>query len=355
MKILDRYIGAAVLKYSTLVMLVLLALFVFITFTDELRKTGQGSYGTWQAAEFAVLTIPNMMYQLFPATALIGSLLGLGILANNSELTVMRAAGVSVRAITWSVIKVGLLMVITLALIGELVAPRADRYAETERSLAMSERIALKTARGLWIREGDSFVNIREIFAGGRVGAVVIFDFDAAHRLHRVTRAKEAVYRGNDQWLLTALDITNIEGGTVSTRYRDEDVRPSLLSPNLLKAVAISPDAMSAWSLYKYIRYLDANGLDASRYRQAFWSRLVAPLGAGIMVLLAIPFVFGSLRNASVGHRILIGAILGISFHILSQIFGYVGLVYHLSPILAAFLPPLLFATIAIWMMKKIH
>ncbi len=355
MRTLDRYIGLTVAKSIGLVLLVLLSLFTFITFADELSKTGNGNYGTWDAAEYAIVTIPRMVYQLFPATALIGSMVGLGILANNSELTAMRAAGVSIRWIAGAVMKVGIVLVLAVVFVGEFVAPAADRYAETQKSLAVNDKIALKTRRGLWVREGGSFVNIRDVYEAGRVGGVVIFDFDKQHQLDRVTRAQEAIHQGKNRWLLKDMQVTDIHDGTITTASQGEASRASLLSPGLVDAVTVRPESMSVWELYGYASYLRANGLDAARYVQAFWSKLIAPLTTAIMVLLAIPFIFGPLRTSSAGNRILTGTILGISFHIFGEIFGYVGLVYGLNPVFAASFPAGAFLFVALFMMRKIR
>lgn len=195
MKTIDRYIGTAVATSTLLVMFVLLSLFTFFTFADELSKTGRGDYGALQAARYALFTVPSMVYQLFPPAALLGTMLGLGILASGSELTVMRALGVSVGQIIRAVMKFGLIVMLLAFLIGEFIAPPAERYAATQRSLAMNKQLSLQTKTGLWIRDGASFINIKKIRAGGRLGETNIFEIDKKGQVKKLPTLRARSFR----------------------------------------------------------------------------------------------------------------------------------------------------------------
>ncbi len=160
MQILDRYIGRSVLWSFFIALTVLLTLFTFFAFMDEVGDIGQGNYGTWQAIQYVLLTVPKLASQLFPVAALIGSTIGLGVLASNSELTVMRAAGVSLGRIVWSVMKVGLVIVVASLLVSEGIAPMAEEQAQTLRSVAKSDKLDLGGGNGFWARDGNSYVNV---------------------------------------------------------------------------------------------------------------------------------------------------------------------------------------------------
>jgi lipopolysaccharide export system permease protein len=137
MLILDRYIARHVVMGTLLVMGLLLSLFTVFAFMDELSRVGKGSYTTLDAVQYVLLLIPGLIYQLFPITALLGCTIGLGVLASNSELTIMRAAGISLNKIVWSTMKVGMVLVALTLIIGESVAPVAEQYARTLRSVAI--------------------------------------------------------------------------------------------------------------------------------------------------------------------------------------------------------------------------
>lgn len=338
MRILDRYIAKSV-GFSTLLVLgVLLTLFAFFAFMDEAGRIGQGRYGTLQAFQYVLLTVPGLAYQLFPICALLGATIGLGILASNSELVAMRAAGVSLRQIIFSVMKVGLLFVVLTLVVGEGIAPEAERYAQTLRSVAMSNKLTLRGEEGLWARDGNSFVNVRNILPGERLGQIFIFERDAMHRLVKLVQADSAVYR-KGQWLLQGmLSSTITEEGVSSARVAEIPWQTNL-SPDLLNVVTVKPNTLSIFGLYEYVHYLHDNGLDAAVYEQALWGKVVAPLITAVMVFLSIPFVFGPLRSVGVGHRILVGTLTGVVFYILNQMFAYMGLVFGFNPLLSALAP----------------
>jgi len=353
-QILDRYIGRSVLWSTFTALMVLLTLFTFFAFMDEVGDIGQGNYGTWQALQYTLLTTPKLAYQLFPVAALIGCTIGLGVLASNSELTVMRAAGVSLGRIVWSVMKAGLLIVAVSLLIGEGIAPAAEERAQTLRSVAKSDRLDLGGRNGFWARDGDSFVNVRKFLPGKRLGEVTIYTFDGEQQLTRMLYARSALYR-DGRWVLENITSSTVSFDGVSARQIKSEPWDTRLSPDLLSVVTVKPNTLSIEGLYDYVGYLRENGLDAAVYEQALWGKIVAPLVTGVMVFLAIPFVFGPLRSVSIGHRILVGTLVGIGFHLLNQTFGYLGLVMGIYPALTALLPLALALGAGFWLMRRIY
>jgi len=354
MQILDRYIAKNVGFSTLLVMGVLLTLFTFFAFMDEVGQIGKGRYGTLQAFQYVLLTVPRLAYQLFPICALLGTTIGLGVMASNSELVAIRAAGVSLTRIIASVMKVGLVFVVLTIVIGEGVAPAAERYAQTLRSVAMSDKLTLRGREGLWARDGNSFVNVRHILPGERLGKIFVFKRDATHRLVKLVQADSAVYR-NGNWMLQGVLSSDIsEQGVTSARVA-ETLWQTNLSPDLLNVVTVKPNTLSILGLYEYVQYLNDNGLDAAIYEQALWSKVVAPLVTAVMVFLSIPFVFGPLRSVGVGHRILVGTLAGVGFYILNQMFTYMGLVFSLSPLLSALAPAGLAFMAGYYMLRRLY
>jgi len=290
MTILDRYIGRTVFFGTLTALAVLLALYIFMTYIGELQKVGQGQYTALRALQF-------------------------GTLASNSELTVMRAAGISVMRITWAVMKVALLMMVAVVLIGEGLASHAEQYAYKLRASAMGKHVSVNTGSGLWIREGDE-----------------------AKRPLTLTYAPEAIYEEGG-WILKESAQTRFGEPRITTRRESETLWRGILEPGLIDVVAVEPEGLSTRELLRYIAYLEANGLDSARYWVAFWSKLASPLATGAMMLLAIPFIFGSMRSATMGSRLLTGTLIGIGFYLFNRGLGQLGIVYSIPPFLSATLP----------------
>lgn len=354
MSILDRYISRHVVFSTLLVMGILLSLFAVFSFLDELNRIGRGHYSTSDAIQYVILLIPGLIYQLFPVSALLGSTIGLGLMASHNELTIMRAAGVSLKRIIWSIMRVGLVMVVLTLIIGESIAPVAEQYARTLRSVAISDKLAIRGKSDLWARDGDSFVNVRDILPGERLANVNIFERDSAHRIARIVHAKTAAFR-HGHWVLEDVITSELDGTGVVSSHRDKLIWNTSLSPDLLGVVTLYPGTMSIRGLLQYITYLKNNGLDAASYEHALWSKIVAPFVTGVMVFLAIPFVFGPLRSVGIGHRILVGALAGIGFYLLNQLFSYMGVVFNFNPMLIAIAPAILVFFLAYSMLRRVH
>jgi lipopolysaccharide export system permease protein len=351
-KIFNRYLGVTVISATATVLVVLLALFTFFSFIDELEKVGTGSYGIVQAALFVSLSMPGLAYELFPMAALIGSLLGLGTLMRNSEITVIRCAGVPKMHLMLAVMKAGLIFVFIAVCIGEFIAPPAERFAREYRSIAISDRIALKTQNGLWARDGNSYINIREILPGDRLEDIYIYEFDADNRLRISTHADHARY-DDAQWVLEDISQTIFEDGEIEQRQVGNATWDSLLKPDLITMIAIKPDSLSIWDLIKYIVFLSNNGQNSLRYEHALWVKVTYPFATAVMVFLAIPMVLGAVRSTTVGQSILIGGLIGLGFHLLNQAAGHLGIVFDLPPVVSAAGPMLIMLMLGLGLLTR--
>lgn len=351
MRLIDRHIGLTVIASTLLVLAVLMAMFTFFTLVDELGDMGRGSYGAMDAVIYVLQSLPRRTFEVFPLAALIGSLLGLGGLASGSELTVIRAAGVSINRIAVAVMKGGAVLMVMALVLGEVVAPPLDARAEQERARKMDDR-ALYSADGIWSRDGSSVINIRNPVTDEQVRTVRIYEFDEDRKLRTMTYAEEAVFN-DGVWLLRDIAQTRIGDQGVQTNRLARARWESDLVPALIGVARVEPERLSMVGLVRYIRHLEANDQDSSPYQLGLWSKVMTPLSTGVMIFLAIPFVFGPLRSASMGSRILVGTLAGIGFYIFNQVSMKLGLVYGFTPSLAATLPTLVVAGLGVWMMRR--
>ncbi len=354
MRLLDRYVGRTVISATLLALLVLLTLDTLFTVTEELEEVGRGDYGLAQAAAYIALTLPRRAYELFPSAVLLGALAGLGSLAAGSELVVVRAAGVSRARVVWAALKAGLVMVIAAVVVGEALAPAAEQYAERRKTLAQTQRVLAETREGFWVRHGPDFINFRRILPGPRLADLTIYEFDADYRLRRAVHARSAHY-ASGRWVLEEVRYSRLKDDGVVKGRAPRSVRASFIDPALLEVVIVDPERLSASGLRRYARYMRENGLDAGRYELAFWIRVMSPLSSLVMLLVAMPFVFGPLRAAGLWHRILAGVLIGVLFYVLNQTLNHLGLVYGLHPFVSAVLPPLIFLIAALEGLRRLR
>ncbi|MCW8847302.1 MAG: LPS export ABC transporter permease LptG, partial [Sedimenticola sp.] len=335
MRVLDRYIGISVILSILITLVILVVLVGFVTLMDELGAVGSGDYSTGDAFYYVLLILPRRAYEVFPMAVLLGSLVGLGGLANHSELIAMRAAGVSLARIIGSVLKSGMVAMLVVLLIGEAIAPNTEQYAERMRASKMSQQITLKSEYGFWARDGASFVNIRQILPGSQLKDIYIYEFSEERELLVSSHAAFAQYQ-DEKWSLRDIEQTRFLADRVESRHLDEATWDSLLNPNILNVVVVRPTMLPVWGLYQYIDFMHENGQEATTYEVAFWSKVIMPLVTLVMVFLAVPFVFGVLRSVGIGQRIFAGSLLGLAFFLLNKVLGHMAVVYSLNPLFAA-------------------
>ncbi len=338
MLIIDRYIARAVVGATLTVLVVLLAIFSFFELIDELEDLGQGAYGLFEIIQVVLLGLPGLAYQLFPIAALIGSLLGLGALAERNEITVLRAAGVSRLRVIRSVMQAGAAFAVLAVIIGELVFPLTARQAQELQAYAQHDHVTASTESGFWARDGNSYINIGEILAEDRFRDIRILEFNRANELRSATVARSARYVDR-QWQLEDIERTLFDGNRITAEKQDHAAWSSLLNPELIGMVAVNPDTLSLVDLVRYVEFVERTGQSAQRWQHALWGKLGYPLACLVMVFLAIPLVMSASRSSSGGRRVLLGALIGLAFHVLNQASSHLGVVFSVAPALSALGP----------------
>ncbi len=355
MKILDRYVGQVVTQSVLGVVLVLVVLLAMVGFADEMDKIGQANYTIGIAAIYTLLYLPMQIYQLFPLSVLLGTMMGLGLLANHGELVVVRTSGVSILRIIGSVMKAMGPLIVLVIIIGEVVAPPAYQYAVHARVKAMAAKISLNTDYGLWARDGGMFIHVRRVENDGRLIGIQVYNFDKnMQKMDFVLSAESGVFDGQ-KWLLSKVRKGLIEKDRVVLKAFPELKWQTLLDPDLITIVSVKPAELSSFKLWNYIQYLKDNDLEYAQYELAFYNRLLMPLSIIAMVLIAVPFVFVSPRHSSIGQKVVTGFLIGIIFYIANRLIGQMGLVYHFPPILAAVLPTLLVIMTAGLLLRRLR
>jgi len=350
--ILDRYIGKSIFLTSLLALFSLVAIFSFFSLVDQLDDTGQGNYGVLEAIQYVLLTVPRLSYELFPIATVIGSMAALGMLANTSELAVIRTSGVSRIQLAYSLTKTGLIFVLISTLIGEVIAPISEHEAQQKRSIALTEQISLKTKNGFWSRDGDSYINIRKILPGDRVEEIYIYEFDEDHQLRSSIHAESAEY-DQDRWILHDIMKTEISEQQVTSKHYKTAEWEALLNPEVIDMVTIRPRYLSINGLISYIQYLKANNQSSKLYVQAFWSKIVNPFAILAMILLALCVVKCEARSIGLGQRVFIGALIGVTFHLVNQVTGHLGIVYGIPSFISVTLPTILVLSYIFYTLSK--
>jgi len=352
--VLTLYIIKEVTKGSLVAILLLLTLFNLFTFSDELKELGKGNYGLKQIATYIALTSPRVCFDLVPSSALLGSLFVVGAMANNREIVAMRAAGLSTGWIIRSIMLAGLLLVIIAVFVGEFIAPPSERAAQVLKTKAQNDGVVMRSQYGMWLREGNRFINVRKILDDGSLGDIRIYEIDQQHHLRTITQVDHGKFLGNKQW-----QLTNIRQSFIKPNQIDADSKPEMqwhssIDSDLLKVAVVNSDNLSLYDLYMYIDFLKTNNQKSQSYEMAFWGRLVNPLVTFVMLMVSVPFVIGIGRGIGAGGRIMMGILIGMSFNILDRIASNMGLIYDINPLLMAVTPSIIVFCIALYAVWKV-
>jgi lipopolysaccharide export system permease protein len=342
-KVYQRYLAREIYSAVTLVLVAFLMLFAFFDFINELQSLGKGNYLLRHMAMFVLLTLPGHVYELAPIAVLIGTLYALTMLARHSEITVLRASGLSTAAILGGLAKTGLAFVLLTFVVGDFVAPPAERAAKQLRLEAMSQVVGQEFRSGLWVKDDMSFINVRTVLPDSRLEGVRIYEFDKHHVLRSISEAKEGEYLPPDKWRLKDVAQTVFEKDRAKVNRLPEAVWQSAINPEILGVLLVMPERMSVASLYRYIRHLKDNQVKTQRYEIAMWKKLIYPLAALVMMALALPFAYLQDRMGAVSVKVFAGIMLGITFHMLNGLFSNLGIINSWPPFFSAITPSALF------------
>ena len=354
MNILSVYLMRTILTTTLLVLGVLLALAGLFEFIGELGDSA-GDYGTMQALLFAALRMPQLAFEMLPIATLMGALLGLGGLANNSELVVMRSAGLSVWTLARAVALTGVILTLAAGLVGEFIGPSLDYFARTMRSEALYEQQDAKSGSAAWVKDGPVVLNLERINSEFEFGGIYVFRFNEDNSLQSIARAENSGIDENDRWVLENFRETRFKDDGVQVVKSTREIESFELDTELLGVAMVKPVSLSGRGLVGYIQYLKKNNLTSARYESELWFRISSTMTVLIMPILALAFVFGPLRSAGAGGRLMVGVLIGLGYFLASKMLSSSGQVFDLNPALVSWFPTIGLLIITVIALRRVR
>jgi lipopolysaccharide export system permease protein len=347
-----RYVGRAVIGFTLLVMGVLVLLFGIYLIATEQDEIGVGSYALSDAFWFVLLNLPRHAFEML----------------RTSELTVMRAAGVSAMRLGFWAGGSGVLLAIATWVIGDYVAPPLERMAREQKTFAKYKQVSLTSNESAWAKDGDTFISVQQQTNDNQFGGVYLFRFDADHRLLSVGHATDARASADKLWELhdyaesvIQAPVANEAGlpavgeSIIASRVPLQTLSTNL-SPEFLGLASTEPQSLPGRTLLGVIRHYRANGLDARIFETALWSRIARTTALVFVVMLAVPFALGgSARAGGGGVRTVLGILVGTAFFLLAKTLENGVLVFDLSPVVVAWIPTVLLATVTFIALARVR
>jgi len=351
MPVYIRYLAREIYAAVFLVLLAFLGLFAFFDLVNELDDVGKNGYQLHHAALYVAMILPGRVYELLPIAVLIGSLYALTTLARHSEITVLRASGLSNGRLLRALLLIGSLFVLLTFVFGEYLAPPSERAAQQWRLAATRSMVSQELRTGLWVRDGKRFVNVRNVLPDTSLEGVRIYEFDERNALVSISEAVSGAFEEPRGWRLREVAQTRFEGDHTEVVKLPELLWASELTPAVLSVLMVVPERMSVSTLYSYIHHLRENNQRTSRYEIALWKKLVYPFAALVMMGLALPFAYTQSRMGGVSLKVFSGIMIGVGFHLLNGLFSNLGVINGWTPAVAALTPSAAFLVAALVMM----
>ncbi|MGQ9426071.1 LPS export ABC transporter permease LptG [Gilvimarinus sp. F26214L] len=348
MRRLNRYLGKTVLASTIGALMVLVSLIIISELVAQLGDL-KGDYTFVTALRYVGLLIPGMVYDYLSYATFLGCVIGLGVHASANELVILRAAGVSLLRMGWAVMRPVLLVIVIGFLWGEYVTPVTAELAENTRAAALGEE---DEDAGVWHRDGEEFAYFESVQSNGRLFGISRYRFDDEGRLLSTLYAEEGIYQKN-YWQLENGTETRFEDGRAATRHFVQQAWRTDLSPEQLKLLVLEPESLSIRNLYRYAQSRDRQGLDSGRYWLSFWQKVMQPLTILGLVLVGISFIFGSLRESSMGFRLALAVLVGIVFEMSQNLLGTSSLALGFPPALAVLMPSLISIGFGAWLLNR--
>ncbi len=360
MKTLRRLVHGEMLSSVAFVALGFLALFAFFDLVEEMQLIGKGladkPYQLSHAVLYCLLRVPSHLYELLPIAVLIGTIAVMARFAQSSEFTILRTSGLGPWRALKTLLSMGLAFTVLTFVLGDYLAPAADRTAQLLKSRFLGEISVGNT--GAWLKERQRYssyaINVGALTADAGMRNIRIFEFDSQGKLISTLQAETGRFADDDAWVLQKVQRTEFataaaDRARIETSNIPGDFRwPTGLSAEMVSVALLKPDRMGTIDLYQYVNHLDANGQSAQRYEIEFWRKVFYPLSCLVMVVLALPFAYLHFRSGSITGYVFFGVMSGISFFLLNNVFGYMGNLNNWQPWLAAAAPGLLYSLVSL-------
>ncbi len=356
MKILNRYILKTLLFYTLGVMVIWLGVYALFNLINEIDSIGQQDYTLLSAVIYVIADLPSVIYAHSSVIILLGCLLGLGHLAATSQLIVVKSGGISIMQIAQKVMVVALLFMLITILLGEFIAPVTTKYAESYRFKALGRNISTTNQQGFWLKDGNAIINVKKNFDGSVFEGVTLMRLNKEHQLDAAMYSDKAVFDGSQlnfkkttrHQLKENGEITNIQ-----SKYYQQYTAKVSFNQDLINNLKKESQLLSVIALYKHISFLNDNNLSSENFELELYKRTVKPVTLVAMLMLSMLFIFGPLREATLGKKIFLGVIISLLFELSSRIGGVVSLRFDYDPFFGTFAPTLMVLGIAFLLLRK--
>lgn len=352
MRKLSRYLISVYLKAITTCQAAFLSIYLVIDFLERYSKFSRAGASTPDILLYFICKIPEIIFQTAPMAVLMGTILTIGTLAKNSEITAMRSSGVSFFQLGRPLLGTALAISLLLLFMQEYITPLAnakmlyiDQVVVNKKSSA-----ALFRRNNIWHKDKNRILQAKLFNPdNATLEGITIWELGNGMRpLSRIDADRGAPTFGG--WNLASVRQTGFAASGEITSVKKDALFVKLdLIDSDLKEVAKSAEDMGFTALRQYCRDISESGYDATRYQTILYSKISLPFAAFVMAFLGIPFSLRDGRSGGLGVGIGISIAIGFSYFIVNSLLLSLGQAGAIQPLLAAWTANILFAAAGLW------
>jgi len=356
MTIRDRYIRKTLLHFTFVVLVIWLGVYSFFNYLQEMERIGELDYSSLEALKYIAFQMPEVAYKHSSPIILLGCILGMGHLATTNQLIVMQASGSSILKLTTITVRTALFFIIIFIILGESIAPIVSSEGKKNRAQALDQSYTSNTQKGFWTRDGDNFINVKKNFDGRLFNDITIIEVNSLNKINSVVAAQKAIFDNQVMKMenSTIFSIDNLNAiDTITIKDRNFYDKNVSFDQSLIESLKKDPEDLTTFTIIKQIQFLSDNKIRSGIFQVELYKRLIRPFNLVAMILLAMLFIFGSTRDASLGKKIFFGVVISLSFEMLSRVGAAMSLSFNFNPLLFAVVPTIIVMLVGITLIFK--
>ena len=354
MRILAEYIIGRLFAAYVITAIAIGSLLWLLEVLQFLEQGVDGMMGLVSVVVGALQIVPEGLIDLLPVIAVLATAAAMGGLQARSEMTVMRAAGVSLWRLTGVALVPGVLIALLALAALQWVTPLMQQGPERLIGASLGENGLWHPAHGLWIRQENEFLNVSDLRLGRIPTGINLYRFSPAGALEEHVEATAAVVNPDGSWRLENVRLRDFREQAASSELRLESLEwDSFLPVRQLELLLSPPGSLALTDLWAYVDGLKARGQDFAEVEMVLWRRLALPMSCLGMVLAAMATAAVPLKSRAVSVRLVAAMALGLGFQLLAELTSYLGLVLQWPVLPVAIGPPLALALLAWWLLAR--
>lgn len=359
MHLLSRYLFKEFAQFFLTILAGILIVYLCAEFLQKADDFIRAKAAIIQVAKYLVYSMPAIVGPSLPIAALIAALLSLGNLSRHSEIIAMRASGWSLGRIAAPVLLGGALISVFGFVNSELIVPLYSAKAAHIQRVQVEKKppLVIFRQRYMWLRGPENSIANIDFISPERdkMVGLAIYKLNPDFTLRERITAGSLVWENGAWRLKDSRKYTVSAAESVAVRSADGEIYNVVDAPKDLGMIMKSSEEMNFAELWEYIRKLKAGGYFFTRYEVDLYGKLAVPLASLLMAMIAAPLAVQKVRSGAASRAIAIAVFIAFVYWSLMSVGTALGRSGVLPPILAAWLPNVLFAAAAMVAFVRMH